>query len=532
VRHIRDKIESAVSVEKLAVERLGWGGVGIARSESGKLVLLSAPLALFPGEVVEARVVWRGRHGEGAVTRWIARDARRAGAGCAYASRCGGCALWEAGEFAGELKRMMVDDLLRRELRIGAAAKPNADGESSASDNAVDNADSQSSTFSAENLLWLPAPDTALRARIQLHYDGHSVGYYERASRTIVEIDECPVALPEVSRAIVQIRRLFAGAVKLDADSDIGKSILRLRNAKHRGFDVDVRIELAAGTPADKVYAVITGALLRRPERDSDRSPRGVYRGGRRESPHRDEAARRIDQVVLVIDGEQVREVTEDEHSIAHRLGGTAIWHPVGGFFQVCPNWSYEAFERVFDEWDVSGDTLYDLYGGCGYFSVLLRKRFKRFVVVDSDETATDHAAVNMATQDCLTETSDISKWLERIANRAGKSETVSDIVGARRILRPKAVIDPPTANDVIIFDPPRAGLPEVAVRALTARDARGAPAIRARAVILVGCDGAIFTRDLRKLTPAFELTRLAAIDLFPMTQNVEFVGMLSRKTV
>jgi len=60
--------------------------MGVGRSEDGRLLLLEAPLALFPGEVVEAKVLWKARHGEGRVTRWLTRDPRRAAAACAVSA--------------------------------------------------------------------------------------------------------------------------------------------------------------------------------------------------------------------------------------------------------------------------------------------------------------------------------------------------------------------------------------------------------------------------------------------------------------
>ena len=72
------------------IERLTWGGLGLATAEDGRLILLRAPLALFPGEVVEAQLRWKPRHAEGTVTQWIKRDPRRAPAPCPVAEACGG----------------------------------------------------------------------------------------------------------------------------------------------------------------------------------------------------------------------------------------------------------------------------------------------------------------------------------------------------------------------------------------------------------------------------------------------------------
>jgi len=76
--------------------------------------------------------------------------------------------------------------------------------------------------------------------------------------------------------------------------------------------------------------------------------------------------------------------------------------------------------------------------------------------------------------------------------------------------------------GDGILVDPPRTGLaPLVAERLLGAKADR---------LVLVGCDGAAFCRDIRRLSEAWELESLAAIDLFPNTVHVECVGILRRK--
>ena len=48
---------------KGTVDRLAWGGKGIGQEADGRLVLLESPLALFPGEQVEATLQWKARHG-------------------------------------------------------------------------------------------------------------------------------------------------------------------------------------------------------------------------------------------------------------------------------------------------------------------------------------------------------------------------------------------------------------------------------------------------------------------------------------
>ena len=77
--------------------------------------------------------------------------------------------------------------------------------------------------------------------------------------------------------------------------------------------------------------------------------------------------------------------------------------------------------------------------------------------------------------------------------------------------------------EDLLLLDPPRTGLaPEAAAKLLTAGAER---------MVLVGCDGAAFCRDLKRLSPAWEVEGLAALDLFPLTPHIEAVALLRRRT-
>lgn len=388
------------------VERLAWGGKGIGRLDDGRVVLLQASLALFPGETVSAMVSRRSKHAEGTVTGWLTRDPRRVPAACPVALQCGGCSQWEAGDSAAELKRLMVADLLHRQL----PGLPDWD--------------------------WLPAPPGTRRHRIQLHWDGAQLGFYAHHSHDIVEVDGCPLAAEPVSRAIANLREgLAAGTLPKKA----------------------ARWQLATGTPPVTVVATCDGR------------PGQAWR--------------------LTASGWQ-----PTDEPLIHRLGNCTLTQPATAFFQVCPAWAWQAFGRVFDGWDLRGGQLFDLYGGVGFFSLLLRSRFRSSALVESDERAAQAAELNLAAIPAQVSRAAVEQWLP-----SG--------LGA--------------ADDLILLDPPRAGLPPaVSERLLSAR---------AGELVLVGCDGAAFCRDVRRLAPAWQLSRLAAIDLFPNTAQVEFVGLLSR---
>ncbi|MBI1752830.1 MAG: class I SAM-dependent RNA methyltransferase [Acidobacteria bacterium] len=393
---------------KGVVERLAWGGKGVGRSEDGRLLLLEAPLALFPGEVVEATVIWKARHGEGRVSRWVTRDAKRGQSACPVAGTCGGCDLWEAGRHTAALKHQMVSDLLRRQL-----------GEE-------------------VPWTWHPAPETARRHRIQLHWDGAALGFFRRHSHALVPVTGCPAAADPLSAAIPRLQAALEGQV------------LPGRSG---------RWELSTGTPADLVWAT-------------------------------DERGRTW---MLEPDGWH-----RSEEPIRHCLGGATLCHEPGAFFQVSPPWAAEAFGGLLDTWDVKGATLFDLYGGVGLFSALLGGRFQHRILVESGEAAVAWARRNLEAAglkaECLV--ADVAAWVPEQLGQAA---------------------------DVILLDPPRAGLePALCDRLLSAG---------AGTLVLVGCDGAAFCRDLKRLTPAWSLNQLAVLDLFPLTTHVECVALLTRRS-
>ena len=82
----------------------------------------------------------------------------------------------------------------------------------------------------------------------------------------------------------------------------------------------------------------------------------------------------------------------------------------------------------------------------------------------------------------------------------------------------------PDTDADVIVVDPPRAGLAEDVVRQLSEQPAR--------AIAYVSCDPATLARDIARFESegAFRPQRITPVDLFPQTFHVENVCLLSCK--
>ena len=143
------------------------------------------------------------------------------------------------------------------------------------------------------------------------------------------------------------------------------------------------------------------------------------------------------------------------------------------------------------------GDRVVDLYSGVGLFAVPLAAAVGptgRVVAVESSPHAVRDARENAAGHRGL-----------RVRQSMVTPELVRNLVG-------------PT--DVVVVDPPRAGLSKGVAPAIAER--------RPRRVVYVSCDAATFARDLKVfLFGGFSVSHMEILDLFPMTEHVELIALL-----
>jgi 23S rRNA (uracil1939-C5)-methyltransferase len=53
---------------------------------------------------------------------------------------------------------------------------------------------------------------------------------------------------------------------------------------------------------------------------------------------------------------------------------------------------------------------------------------------------------------------------------------------------------------------------------------------LRPRAIVIVSCDPATLARDLGQLLSAYDVERIAMVDLFPQTMHMETIVKLTRR--
>ena len=145
-----------------------------------------------------------------------------------------------------------------------------------------------------------------------------------------------------------------------------------------------------------------------------------------------------------------------------------------------------------------AGDTVYDLYTGTGTIAQFVAGMCRRVVGIEYVEEAIADAKENAA-----------MNGIDNCTFYAGDMAKVLDDDFVSRNGRP----------DVIITDPPRAGMHEKVVEQLLS--------IGARRIVYVSCNPATQARDLALLSEKYDIRRIQPVDMFPHTQHVENVAEL-----
>lgn len=145
-----------------------------------------------------------------------------------------------------------------------------------------------------------------------------------------------------------------------------------------------------------------------------------------------------------------------------------------------------------------ANDTVYDLYTGTGTIAQFVAGMCSRVVGIEYVEEAIADAKENAS-----------MNGIDNCTFYAGDMAKVLDDDFVSRNGRP----------DVIITDPPRAGMHEKVVEQLLS--------IGARRIVYVSCNPATQARDLALLSEKYDIRRIQPVDMFPHTQHVENVAEL-----
>jgi 23S rRNA (uracil1939-C5)-methyltransferase len=186
-----------------------------------------------------------------------------------------------------------------------------------------------------------------------------------------------------------------------------------------------------------------------------------------------------------------------DSHSVM-TVNGVDFMVSPRSFFQVNLAQAEAMVQYVLANCEVSSNsTVLDLYCGVGLFSAFLAPKVKELVGVELSESACNDFATNLDARD------NVSLYIGR----------VEEIVPSLQVL-----------PDLVIVDPPRAGLDKKVVETLKKSSTRQ--------LVYVSCDPSTLARDCKRLIEGgFAIDKVQPFDLFPQTYHVETIVLMSRET-
>jgi 23S rRNA (uracil1939-C5)-methyltransferase len=171
-------------------------------------------------------------------------------------------------------------------------------------------------------------------------------------------------------------------------------------------------------------------------------------------------------------------------------------------FYQTNSAQAFELYKIARDFANFKGDELvYDLYTGAGTIANFIAGNVKNVVGIEYVPTAIEDAKINSE--------------INGIKNTSFFAGDMKDILNAD-------FISTHGKPDVVITDPPRAGMhPDVVKRLLE---------MEAEKIVYVSCNAATQARDIELLKEKYEVGRIKPVDMFPHTQHVENVVLLTIK--
>lgn len=171
-------------------------------------------------------------------------------------------------------------------------------------------------------------------------------------------------------------------------------------------------------------------------------------------------------------------------------------------FYQTNSRQAYKLYSVVRDFAGLEGNELvYDLYTGTGTIALFLARSCRHVIGVEYVPEAIADAKVNAE------------------VNGLGNTEFYA---GDMKNVLTSSFVAEHGVPDVMVVDPPRAGMHEDVVKVIL----EAAP----RRIVYVSCNPATQARDLALLDAGYMVTAIRPVDMFPHTQHVENVVALERR--
>lgn len=456
-------------LKELKIDSIGAEGKAVARN--GELVVFTQ--FAVPGDVVELQVTKkRSKYAEAIVTKFHEYSSDRVNAFCEHFGVCGGCK-WQILTYDKQLyyKQKQVFDQLTRIGKIRTGEFHPILG----SERDVFYRNKLEFTFS--NKRWLDFNIESSSTANMNALGFHVPGLFDK----VITVNKCWLQ-PEPSNAIRKFIYEYALNNNLSffdikektgflrtliiRTSSIGQVMIVL-SFFHEAMDERTKLLEAIKNE----FPGINALLYVINEKGNDTI---------------------TDQKVVLFYGQDY--ILEEMEGLKFKIGPKS-------FYQTNSEQAYNLYKVVRDFANPrKDDIVYDLYTGTGTIANFIAREVKKVIGIEYVPEAIDDAKINSEFNN-----------IDNTQFYVGDIKTVLNLDFYAKNGKP----------DIVITDPPRAGMHEDVISAIIKSEAQK--------IVYVSCNPATQARDLALLSVNYEVEKIQPVDMFPHTHHVENVVLLNK---
>lgn len=317
---------------------------------------------------------------------------------------------------------------------------------------------------------------TKYRNKVQIpvqYENGLKMGFYRQRSNDIIEFNECIVQSDASNQLVATLKQLI---VKYSYGPSLRHVLIKHTLINDEMMLVlvsrDSKLENSSSfiEEVTSLYPQIKSIILNHNQRTDN---------------------------VILSDEEYL---LDGQDYIQEKLMGCTVNVSSKAFYQINPYQTEQLYQLVLDYLVLSKDqVVVDLYSGTGTIGLMIAPFAKSVIgieiVKEAVENAKENARLNGITNiEFICD--DATLAIERIKNEG-------------------------TQIDALVVDPPRKGLSPLGIEHILA--------LAPKKLIYVSCDPATLARDIALLKSAYTIEIVQPLDMFPHTEHVECVCLLTR---
>jgi 23S rRNA (uracil1939-C5)-methyltransferase len=465
-------------LENITIDSIAAEGKALARIDN-QVVFVKG---VAPGDVVDILIVKKRKSFlEGIAIKFHQYSKDRVEPFCAHFGTCGGCK-WQHIPYHLQLafKQQQVEDNMQR---IGKLTEPRplailGSGQTRYYRNKLE--------FTFANSRWLTREEIDSGIEYKQNALGfHIPGRFDK----ILQIDHCYLqsdpanlirnklyefaVINNISFYDIRLNKGFLRTLTIRTSS-IGETMVILQVGEHNQHDLQLTMQfLATEFPEITSLNYVVNLKLN----DTIQDQEIINHSG---TPYIKE--------VMPVDN-------ESDQRLTFRIGPKS-------FYQTNSLQAYHLYYKARELAQLTGDELvYDLYTGTGTIANFVAHHAKKVVGLEYVQEAIEDARVNSE--------------INGITNTSFFAGDIKDLLD-------EDFVDDNGHPDVIITDPPRAGMHSDVIRMLNK--------LKAKRIVYISCNPATQARDLELLSENYEVDTLQPVDMFPHTHHVENIALLKLK--